>query len=73
MIDITVYILKIVTGTFLASLLFSMALLFVYDMILIFVFRTWDTEEQSQKKLKIFSKVIGPFSWLLLMIFFFVF
>ena len=71
MIEITIYILKVVIGTFLASYTIVMVGFFIYNMVGIFITETYDSE-QGEKNSKILSKV-GPIIWYFMMIYIFVF
>lgn len=67
MIEIIIYILKVVIGTFLASYILVMAGFYIYNMILIFITETYNYEQGTTNS-KTLSQV-GPIIWYSLMIY----
>jgi len=69
MFDI-LYVLSVIVGSFLASFIFVCGVLFIRNMINIFIFRTIDSDEVQAKNVK-FLRNLGPILWVLLMVYFF--
>jgi hypothetical protein len=66
-----IYILSVVFGTFIISLISVMLILFIENMISIYILDRWFDKSVFDKKIQHLS-YLGTFFWLLMMFYFFI-